>query len=99
MTRLAASEARKDFADTLNRVAYRRERVVLHRRGKNVAAVVPIEDLTLLEELEDCLDLEAARKALAEPERVPYEEVRRELGLAVRRVFPVVAKRQDRKRK
>lgn len=81
MTRLAASEARKDLANTLNRVAYGRERIVLHRRGKDVAAVIPIEDLAMLEELEDRLDIEAAREALREPGRIPYEEVRRELGL------------------
>jgi hypothetical protein len=30
---------------------------------------------------EDHLDVEAARKALAEPERIPYQQVRRDLGL------------------
>ena len=35
------------------------------------------------ESLEDLADLEAARRALAEPgSPVPYEDVRRELGLA-----------------
>ncbi|MBI2368711.1 MAG: type II toxin-antitoxin system prevent-host-death family antitoxin [Deltaproteobacteria bacterium] len=82
MARLNATKVRNDFADTLNRVAYRGERIILHRRGKDVAALIPIEDLKLLEELEDRLDAEAARKALAESdERIPYEEVRRKLGL------------------
>ena len=36
----------------------------------------------MLEALEDRLDVEAARKALAESdERIPYEKVRKELGL------------------
>ena len=61
MGRAAASKVRQDFSDTLNRVAYRRERMILHRRGKDVAAVVPIEDLRLLEALEDRMDLEDAR--------------------------------------
>ncbi len=81
MTRLAASKIREQFADTLNRVAYGKERIVLRRRGKDLAAVVPIEDLVFLEKLEDRLDLEAARKALKEKGRIPYEKIRHELGL------------------
>jgi hypothetical protein len=44
-------------------------------------AIIPIEDLKLLEELEDNIDLHAAREALKDGERIPYEKVRRELGL------------------
>lgn len=68
----------------MNRVRYKGERVVLHRRGKDVAALVPVEDLRLLEELEDRIDLEAAREALKEAEKmgtVPWEEVKKKLGL------------------
>jgi prevent-host-death family protein len=86
MTRLAASKARDDFADTLNRVAYGRERIVLRRRGKDLAALVPMEDLALIEKLEAAIDVRGAKKALAEMKRkgekpVPYEKARRELGL------------------
>jgi prevent-host-death family protein len=69
MDRLNASEARSDFADVLNRVAYRGERIVLNRRGKDVAAIVSVEDLKLLERLEDEKDLKAARAALKEAEK------------------------------
>lgn len=84
MARIHASEAREDFAETLNKVAYQGERVVLHRRGKDVAAIVPIEDLTLLETLEDRIDLEQARKALSEAKRsgsFSWEKLKKELGL------------------
>ena len=84
MTRLAASKAREDFADILNRVAYRGERIVLHRRGKDVAALIPVEDLALLRELEDRFDLEEARAALAEAKEkgtIPWEQLKAELGL------------------
>jgi prevent-host-death family protein len=77
-------DARKEFADVLNRVAYRQERVVLTRRGKALAAVVPMEDVELLERLEDQADLEAIRAALADPanaEPVPWERVKADLGL------------------
>lgn len=84
MTRLAVSKAREDLADMLNRVAYGHERVVLERRGKNVAALIPIEDLELLEILEDKADLAAARKALAEAKGkklIPWKVLKKKLGL------------------
>ncbi len=56
------------FADAINRAAFGKERVLLRRRGRAVAAVVPIEDLRLLEALEDRIDLVDARAALAEIE-------------------------------
>jgi prevent-host-death family protein len=82
MSAIATGKARENFSDVVNRSAYGKERIVLTRRGKSVAAVVPIEDLELLEEIEDRLDVEAARKALAEPgKNIPLEEVKDLLGL------------------
>jgi prevent-host-death family protein len=80
MKRLAASEARGSFAEALNRVAYQGERVVMHRRGKPVAALVPLEDLAILEALENERDLAGARKALREKGSVPLEKLKAELG-------------------
>jgi prevent-host-death family protein len=84
MTRLAAQKAQENFSDTLDRVIDKRERIILHRQGKNVAALVPVEYLALLEELEDRLDIEEAERRLADPNEtpIPYEQVRKELGLA-----------------
>jgi prevent-host-death family protein len=84
--RLSVVELRQSLAEILNRAEYQGERVVIHRRGKDAAAIIPIEDLRLLErlieEIEDRLDIEAAREALAESDdRIPYSEVRRRLGL------------------
>jgi len=87
MTTLTIAEARSRLADTINRVAYGRERVLFARRGKPVAALVPAEDLALLERLEEEADLRDARAALRAYDRdpskaIPYEQVRRRLGLA-----------------
>jgi len=81
MTRLTASAVREEFSETLNRVAYKGERIILERRGKDVAALVPVEDLELLERLEDHMDLEAARKALEEQGSVSLNELKTELGI------------------
>lgn len=61
--RIAASLLRTDMADVLNRVAYGRERVVLERYGKDLVAVVPLEDLRLLESMEDNIDLDVAAQS------------------------------------
>jgi prevent-host-death family protein len=84
MGHLPASKAREGFADTINRVAFGKERVVLRRRGKEVAAVVPIDDLRLLEDLEDRIDLIDARAALAETRKKgakPLDTILKDLGL------------------
>jgi len=84
MTRVKASKARINFATTLNRVAYGKNRVVLHRRGKDLAAIVPMEDLELLQKLEDRLDLEETRAALKEARRkgkIPWEKIKKDLRL------------------
>lgn len=84
MPRLATQKRQETLSHSLARVVTKRERVVVHRRGKAVAALIPLEDLALLEELEDRLDVEEAERRLADPsdKMVPYEQVRRELGLA-----------------
>jgi antitoxin Phd len=64
MSRIAVIDARKDLADILNRAAYGKERVVLTRRGKDVAAIVPIDDLNMLEAIEDHMDLAESKKIL-----------------------------------
>ena len=81
MDRLTASALRENLGDALNRVAYKGERIVLERHGRDVAALVSLEDLALLNELEDRIDVETARAALAEPGSVPWEEVKKRLGL------------------
>jgi prevent-host-death family protein len=77
------TNAGTELSDTLNRVIDRKERVIVQRDGRPVAALVPIEDLDLLEQLEDQIDVEEARKVLADPAEQyrPWEEVKAELGL------------------
>lgn len=52
---ISTVEARNQFADLINRVAYGKERVILTRRGKALVAMVPLEDL----ESDDLTDAEA----------------------------------------
>ncbi|GAA2166800.1 MULTISPECIES: type II toxin-antitoxin system Phd/YefM family antitoxin [Actinomadura] len=72
------TEARKEFADLVNRVAYTGERVALTRRGKVMAALVSAEDLELLESLRaGRLDLTQTGQAAAQqPERPQHAPLR-----------------------
>jgi len=86
MVKFSTAEARGKLALIIQKAAVEKERIILTRRGKELAALVPIEDMRFLEELEDRLDLEEARAALAEaqanPERpISWEKLKTELGL------------------
>jgi len=80
MPTVPISEARDHLGDLANRVALRRERIIVERRGKDLCALVPVEDVELLERLEDQLDLEAIRAAKDLPAK-SWKEVKKVLGL------------------
>jgi hypothetical protein len=63
-----------------NQVSIRGDRIVVERRGKTLFALVPIEDVDLLERLEDEIDLQTIRQRMHEPSE-PLEKVKKELGL------------------
>jgi prevent-host-death family protein len=81
MTNLTAAKAREHLAEILNQVAYGKERVVVTRRGKKLAAVVSMEDLEILQALEDKIDLKDARSRLAAAKKsktIPWAKVKSE---------------------
>ena len=81
-SKISAADARKKFANIINRVAYGKESFVLTRRGEPLAAIVSIDDLKLLQEIEEQMDIDDARKARNEPgENISWEKLREELGL------------------
>ncbi len=86
MTYLDAGQARREFSDTLQRVSLGTERIVLRSQGHDVAVLVPLEDLSLLEREEDSSDVKAAEAAEAEAaakgeSAIPWEQARDQLGL------------------
>lgn len=84
MKQISTAEARKNMAELMNRAAYGGERFVVTRHGKELVAIVPVEDATLLDRLRGLLeerDYEAALREIAETGTVSWEEVRRELDL------------------
>jgi prevent-host-death family protein len=83
MEQVTTAEARKRMAELLSRAAYGKERFVVTRHGKELVAIVPLEEVTLLDRLRSLLTRREFEAALAEVEEArtrPWSEVRRELG-------------------
>ena len=79
---MTTSEIRRIFSDVVNQVTQTGERVIIRRRDRDVAAIVPIEDLKLIERIENEIDVEEAKKILADNDTpVPWDEAMKELGL------------------
>jgi prevent-host-death family protein len=66
METISVSKLKEGLSEYLNRAAYGHERIIIASRGKPKAAVISLQDLERLEELEDAL---AAEEALVEYER------------------------------
>lgn len=89
LTTVTSEEVRDGLGELINRVNYRHERMRVTRRGKPVAALVPLEDLEFLEQVLDALDderdlptiLERLRRFDETGEAVPWAKVKADLGL------------------
>jgi prevent-host-death family protein len=81
---VTVADARSDLAELLNRVAYGKERLVITRHGRELAALVPIEDLQLANRLRRFVARKDVARALAELDagKAPsWDQLRDELGL------------------
>jgi prevent-host-death family protein len=87
MTRVSVAEARRDLAGILNRVSVANDRVVITRHDQDVAAIISIDEIRLLDALidkwEDEQDVADANAALLEAreDRVSWDDLKRELNL------------------
>ena len=89
MVHIPVSEFKNEIAETVNRVVYGNERVLLQRHGKDVAALISMKELKVLEDMEqreDEMDAEEALKALKEiksgkDKLVAWDDVKKDFGL------------------
>ena len=82
-TTITTVEAREKFSDLVNQVEHEKERIILTRRGAQVAAIVPLEDLQLLERSSDKVDLQEAISALKDAREhgtTTLEQLQEEVG-------------------
>jgi prevent-host-death family protein len=83
MRQYTTGEARDNFSELVNQAAFGAQRVVITRHGKSAAALVPISDLELLNELERIIDVEEARNALIEAQAgtLSLKDLKKKLGV------------------
>lgn len=84
MTTMSSSDAREHFPELISEAAFGKKRFIVTRRGKKLAAIIPIEDLDMIESIENRIDLEDARKALADVKKkgsTSWKKVKAELDL------------------
>ena len=78
---VSSADARKSFSKLLNESGFGGHRIVVTRKGKAVAAMVPIEDLDAIQMMEDQKDVVEAERVLygSEKEFIPWDQAKREL--------------------
>ena len=84
VTAVSVADARSELAELLNRVAYGKERLIITRHGRELAALVPVEDLHLANRLRRFVARKDVARALAELDagKAPsWDQLRQELGL------------------
>ena len=78
LARTAIPDAREGLDALVDRVAETGERIILTRDGKEVAALVHVDDARYMQALEDRFDREAIDEALADAEvhgTIPWEQI------------------------
>lgn len=84
MKEISTAETRRHMAELLNRAAYGGERFVVTRHGKELAAIVPLAEVNLLDRLRSLLDrqdFEAAVEEVRTAGTRPWDDVRRDLDV------------------
>jgi prevent-host-death family protein len=82
-TSINTVEAKEEFSELINRVSHNKERIILTRRGKEIAAIVPVEDLALLNASQSKNDLQEATEALKEARNhgsLSLEDLKQQVG-------------------
>jgi prevent-host-death family protein len=78
--KVSITEIKASFSEFLNRAAYGQERIVILSRGKPKAAMIGIEDLHRLEELEDTIAVYEATAEYRRGETISLDEIEEELA-------------------
>ena len=78
MNKVTVTELKEDFRKTTGRVELAGERVIVRRNSRDAFALIPIDDLRLLELVEDKLDALEALKSLDDPRpSIPWEDAKK----------------------
>jgi prevent-host-death family protein len=83
MVSISTAEAKDQLTTLVDHVVHHHGRIILTRRGKNIAALVPYEDIVALTEWQNKHDLNEALDALKEAREqgtVSLEQLKEMLG-------------------
>jgi prevent-host-death family protein len=81
--KLSTLEAKESFSELINRVSHHKERIILTRRGKEIAAIICIEDLYEIETQKNQQDLHDAVQALKNARTqgtISIDEFKKDIG-------------------
>ena len=81
MTSISITDLRAQIRKLADLVAFKGERIEVQRNGETAFVMVSPEDAALLEALEDEQDLDAAKKALKDGQRISLDDLAEDLGL------------------
>lgn len=81
MTNVSMTKVRQDFTNIANRVMYGDERICIQKNNKAAFALVPIEDVEILEALEDQIDVQAAKAAMKKGRFIDLKVLAKQLGV------------------
>jgi prevent-host-death family protein len=84
-TVITTIDAKEQFTDLINRVAHAKERIILTRRGKEIAVLISLEDFALIREAQDKQDLNDAIDSLKEARHsgtTTLEQLKDEIGIS-----------------
>ena len=84
MSKMSAKMVQENLEGIIDQVLKDYDRVIITRKGKKVAAIIHIEDLKFLVEIEDRIDARLVEEALAEMKEkhlqpIPWEKVKKEI--------------------
>ena len=74
MIRITSKEAKNNFSDLINKVFYGDERILITRYGKDIAAIIPIYDLEMLDNIDEKLASLAYEESLLKGMKTAYED-------------------------
>ena len=79
---LSVTDLKNDFRKATGKVEHGQVRLVIERNNKAAFALIPIEDLELLQRVEDFIDAQAAEASMNDPRpSIPWQDLKARLGL------------------
>lgn len=89
---ISVTKVRENLAEIMGEVRFAHRRIKLSSNGKNIGAIIPLEDLELLESIEDKIDIELADKAEKDGPYYTLDQILEENGLSREELSKPVSK-------